>query len=118
LGKFWMVLKWKVLVYFMPLWYVIWPFGTYILGSFVIFWVNLVYFGFIWYIFSLFGIFFPIWYIFPYLVYCTKKNLATLLMGTHWHLFWGQLFCSWEQQPPRTTSDDVRLVVFNKYFST
>jgi hypothetical protein len=47
LGKFLMVLKWKVLVYFMPIWSVLWPFG--------ISYGNLVYFGFVWYIFSRFG---------------------------------------------------------------
>jgi hypothetical protein len=47
-GKFWMVLKWKVLVYFMALRFVLRPFG--------IFFDHLVYFGFVWYIFSRFGI--------------------------------------------------------------
>jgi hypothetical protein len=48
LGKhFWMVLTWKVLVYFMALWSVLRP--SYI------FYGHLVYFGFTWYIFSGFG---------------------------------------------------------------
>jgi hypothetical protein len=38
-----------------------------------LFYGHLIYFMFIWYILCLFGIFFPL------LVYCTKKNLATLL---------------------------------------
>jgi hypothetical protein len=36
LGKFWMVLNWKVLVYVMALWSVLRPFG--------IFWARLVFF--------------------------------------------------------------------------
>jgi hypothetical protein len=58
LGKFGRVLKWKMLVYFMDI-------GS-ILRPFDIFYDHLVYFVAIWYIFS------------PLLVYCTKKNLATL----------------------------------------
>jgi hypothetical protein len=43
---------------------------------------HLVYFVTIWYILWPFGIFSPSWYIFPVLVYCTKKNPATLnVMG-------------------------------------
>jgi hypothetical protein len=57
LGKFWMGLNWKVLVYLMALWSVQWPFG--------IFYGHLVYFG-------------SVWYFFPVLVYCTNKNLAAL----------------------------------------
>jgi hypothetical protein len=41
LGKFWRVLQWKILVYFMAIWYILWPFGI---------------FMFIWYQFSRFGI--------------------------------------------------------------
>jgi hypothetical protein len=58
LGKFWMVLKWKMLVYFIAIWFIIRPFG--------IFCGHLVYFM-------------VIWYIFPVLVCCTKKKLATLV---------------------------------------
>jgi hypothetical protein len=47
LGKFWMVLEWKVLVYFMALWSVLRTFG--------IFHGHSVYFGYVWYIFSRFG---------------------------------------------------------------
>jgi hypothetical protein len=62
LGKFWIVLKWKVLVYyFMALWSVLRPFGIYILLSFGIFLVRLVYF-------------FPFWNA------VQRKNLATLLL--------------------------------------
>jgi hypothetical protein len=57
LGKFWRVLQWKS-------WYILWPFG--------LFNCNWKYFMAIWYILWSFGIFFPV------LVFCTKKNLATL----------------------------------------
>jgi hypothetical protein len=57
LGKFWRVLQWERLVYFMIIWS--------ILGPFVIFCGPLVYFMFIWYIFPRFGM-------------LHKKNLATL----------------------------------------
>jgi hypothetical protein len=52
LGKFWKVLVRKILVYFRTIWSILWPFG--------IFRGNLVYFS-------------------PFLVFWTKKNLATLL---------------------------------------
>jgi hypothetical protein len=45
--------------------YILWPFG--------IFYDHLVHFVFIWYVLCSFGTFFP------FLVSCTKKNLATLL---------------------------------------
>jgi hypothetical protein len=45
LGKFWRVLQWKLLVYFMAIWS---------------FYENLVYFVAIWYLLWLFGIFFPV----------------------------------------------------------
>jgi hypothetical protein len=48
LGKFWQVLHWKMLVYFMDTWS--------ILRSLVIFYGHLVWFAVIWYIFSRFGI--------------------------------------------------------------
>jgi hypothetical protein len=57
LGKFWRALDWKMLIYFMALWNILQAFG--------IFHDNFVHFVFI-------------WYIFPALVSCTKKNLATL----------------------------------------
>jgi hypothetical protein len=57
-GKFCRVLQWKILVYFMTIWSILRPFG--------IFYGHLVYFA-------------VIWYIFPVFVFCTKKNLATLL---------------------------------------
>jgi hypothetical protein len=43
LGKFWMVFKWKVLMYFMTLWSVLQPLG--IFWSCGIFWVRPVRFG-------------------------------------------------------------------------
>jgi hypothetical protein len=57
-GKFWRALEWKMLIYFMDI--------SNILLTFGIFSDNLVQFVFF-------------WYIFPVLVSCTKKNLATLL---------------------------------------
>jgi hypothetical protein len=57
LGKFWMELKWKILVYFLDIWSIFQPFG--ICHSHL---VNVL----------------EVWYISPVLVCCTKKNLATL----------------------------------------
>jgi hypothetical protein len=57
LGKFWRVLQWKMLAYCIDIWS--------ILQSFGIFYGHWVYFV-------------VIWYNFPVLVFCTKKNLATL----------------------------------------
>jgi hypothetical protein len=62
LGKFRRVLQWKRMVYFMDSWS--------ILRSFVIFYGHFVKFV-------------VIWYIFPILVFCNKKNLATLRLGQH-----------------------------------
>jgi hypothetical protein len=42
------------------------------------FYDHLVYFTTIWYVLLPFGTFMVIWYVFPVLVCCTKKNLATL----------------------------------------
>jgi hypothetical protein len=64
LGKFWRVLEWKILLYFMAVWSVLWSFGI-LCG-------HLVYFIVIWYILWSFGKFSTV------LVRCTKKNLATL----------------------------------------
>jgi hypothetical protein len=61
LYKFWRLLQWKMLVYFMTIWS--------ILRSFGIFFLHLVYLKDIWIIF------------FPVLVCCTKKKLATLDSG-------------------------------------
>jgi hypothetical protein len=61
LGKFGMDLDWKMLIYFMLIWYIL-----QILGYFIT--TYLVHFVFIWYIF-------PVW------VSCTKKNLATQLLS-------------------------------------
>jgi hypothetical protein len=56
-GIFWRVLQWKLLVYFMAIWSIFRPF---------------------WYILWRLGIFCNHLVIFPVLVYCTTKNLATL----------------------------------------
>jgi hypothetical protein len=58
LGQFWRALDWKMFVYFMAIWSILWRFG--------IFCDHLVHFVFI-------------RFIFPVLVSCTKKNLATLV---------------------------------------
>jgi hypothetical protein len=58
LGKFCRALYWKMLTYFMAIWNILWRFG--------IFYDHFVHFLFI-------------WYIFPVLVSCAKKNLATLI---------------------------------------
>jgi hypothetical protein len=63
LGKFWRVLQLKMLVCFMGIWYILRPFDLFFghLVDFVL-----------------------IWYIFPPLVYCAKKNLAILVRcGIH-----------------------------------
>jgi hypothetical protein len=60
LGKFWRALDWKMFIYFMAIWNILWTFG--------IFFDHLVHFVFIWYIF-------PVW------VSCTNKNLATLVFN-------------------------------------
>jgi hypothetical protein len=52
LGKFWRALDWKLLIYFMAIWNILWRFG--------IFYDHFVHF-------------------FPALVSYTKKNLATLM---------------------------------------
>jgi hypothetical protein len=56
LCTFWAVLQWKIFVYFMDILSILWPFD--------IFYGHLVYFV-------------VIWYIFPVLVYRSKKNRAT-----------------------------------------
>jgi hypothetical protein len=58
LVKFWMVLEWKMLVFLEP---------------FCLLYGQMVYFIAVWYILWSIGIFLPA------LVYCTKKNLATLV---------------------------------------
>jgi hypothetical protein len=64
LGKCLRVLQWKMLVYFLDIWYILWTFG--------IFCGHLVYFVDIWYILWTLGIFcsnmayiFPFWYVSP-----------------------------------------------------
>jgi hypothetical protein len=72
LGKFWRVLQWKMLVYFTDIWS--------ILRSFVIFYGHLVHFTVFCHILWTFGIVRGnLVYFFPVLVFCTKKNLATLV---------------------------------------
>jgi hypothetical protein len=51
LGKIWKALEWEMWVYLLSLWNILRPIGNFVL----------------------------IWYIFPVLVYCVKKNLATLV---------------------------------------
>jgi hypothetical protein len=62
LGKFWRDLKWKILVFFMAIWFIVWPFG--LLNG------HLVYSMAIWSFYSHLVYFIVIWYIFP----CTKKK--------------------------------------------
>jgi hypothetical protein len=57
LGKFWRALDWKMFIYFMAIWNILWKFE--------IFYDPLVHFVLV-------------LYIFPVLVSCTKKSLATL----------------------------------------
>jgi hypothetical protein len=71
LGKFWRVWQWTMLVncttnlvYFVAILYILWLFVTFY-GNFEYFMV--------------------IWYFFPVLVCCTKKNLATLHTCMHMH---------------------------------
>jgi hypothetical protein len=61
LGKYWRASDWKMIMYVMAIWNILWRFG--------IFYDHLVHFVLI-------------WYIFPVLVSCTKKNLATMLEAT------------------------------------
>jgi hypothetical protein len=57
-GKFWRALDWKMFLYFVAIWNILCRFG--------IFYEHLVRFVFI-------------WYLFPILVSCTNKHLATLV---------------------------------------
>jgi hypothetical protein len=75
LGKFWRLLDWKILMYFMAIWN--------ILQTFWIFYRHFGYFITIWYILCSSGTFFTA------LVSCTKKNLATLILI---------LECVWQRQ--------------------
>jgi hypothetical protein len=77
LGKFLRVLQWKIYIFVdIP---ILWPFGT-LYGQLVqVLYGHLVYFLVIWYISWLFGVFLGyLVYFFPVLVFCSKKNLATL----------------------------------------
>jgi hypothetical protein len=97
LSHFWRILQWKMLVYFTDIWCILQTFGIfdghlvylmdiwYILQTFGLFYRHLVYFTDIWSILQTFGIFWGnlvyfvvIWYIFPFLVYCTKKKILQL----------------------------------------
>jgi hypothetical protein len=74
LGMFWRAFEWKMLVYFIPFWY--------ILLSFVTFYVHL----------------FILWSIGTFqtvLVCCTKKNLATLLESGKRHDLSKRPFSKW-----------------------
>jgi hypothetical protein len=66
LGKFWRVLQWKMIVYFMD--------TRSILRSLVVFYGHLVYIGSWW----LFGIFFPFWYFVPRKIWqpCKRRQNA------------------------------------------
>jgi hypothetical protein len=57
-GEFWKAFEWKMIISFMTIWYTFW--------SFALFYGNLLHLV-------------DICYIIPILVYCIKKNLATLL---------------------------------------
>jgi hypothetical protein len=89
LGKFWRLLQWKMLVYYISVWYILRLFGI-LCGHLVYFKAKAI-----WYIVWSFGIFYGIlcghlvcrygMYILwlfgifsPVLVCCTEKNLATL----------------------------------------
>jgi hypothetical protein len=63
LGKFWRTLEWEMLVYFMVISNILRPLGIFY-GHLVYFWP--------------FGRVVVLWYIFPVLIYCVRKNLATL----------------------------------------
>jgi hypothetical protein len=80
LGKFWRVLQCKILVYFKT----IWP----VLLLFEIFYGHSVYYVVIWYIFSV-------------LVFCTWKNLATLLESLPAHTLWPLMTWRWHFFPPK-----------------
>jgi hypothetical protein len=56
-GTFWKAFEWKISIAFLTFWHPLWPFALY--------YGNLVYFV-------------VVCYIFPILVYCIKRNLATL----------------------------------------
>jgi hypothetical protein len=73
LDKFWRVLLWKMLVYFMTIWSILRPLE--------ILYGHLVYFV-------------VIWYIFPVLVFWTKKNLATLVVRYQGDQIW-RSFAQW-----------------------
>jgi hypothetical protein len=60
LGKFWRALEWKRFTHSMAIWNILLPFGIFY-GNLVLKWQ--------------FGLFSPV------LVYCVKKNLATLVMA-------------------------------------
>jgi hypothetical protein len=108
LGKFWRVLRWKMLVYFMAIWYILWTFGIvyehlvyfmdiwYILWTFGIFYGHLVYFIDIWYILWTFGRFCghlacvsPFWYILSWKIWqpCSAVHESR-------HLLFGSA-CAW-----------------------
>jgi hypothetical protein len=67
LGKFWRPLEWKVLVYFMVVGNILWPYG--------IFYLHWVYCTASWYILWSFGIVVVIWYIPPpFGILCQEKS--------------------------------------------
>jgi hypothetical protein len=48
LGTFWRASEWKMLIYFVVVWYILWPFG--IFGGRLVYFAVLVYFVVFWYI--------------------------------------------------------------------
>jgi hypothetical protein len=91
LGKFWRVLQWKILVYFMTIWYILRPLE--------IFYGHLEYFVVIWYISPRFGILYQeksgnrdqfynrcVWLLYRrFDIYCTPVFPA--YFGTHTNCF-------------------------------
>jgi hypothetical protein len=82
LGTFWRALEWKMLLYFMIMWNILWPYVWYNLWQFGIICCHLVYF-------------FPFWYVW------TKENLATLVRRRALisQTIFSQIYCfSWSER--------------------
>jgi hypothetical protein len=114
LGKFWRALDWKTFIhllpleYFMDIWGILWPFGTfcihlvhfvfiwYILYSFGTFCIHLVHFVFIWYILYSFGTFFRFGYHAPRKIWqpwWSPNKRAVLRKYVQFYVStWGQYF--------------------------
>jgi hypothetical protein len=63
MGKFWSVLQWKMLVYFVAVWSILQPFGILVT---------------IWYIFGQMVYFFPLWYVVPRKIWKRCFNVELL----------------------------------------